>query len=228
MKAVIFDVEGKMAHFRKPDTTSTQLTYPFITPTAAKGLVGAILGLEDFVTNDKLGIQLLNPVRTVAQQMSMLGTGSTSFNRPTTVELLIEPAYRIYYVGEEYGGRLANFLKKEHAVYPTYLGSAYALTKPRLYEITEKVHIVESITTTVEMITVVPTKIIQELQFQPDCHYSRAGGFLHLYTGQRTFEQSIDFIYERTGKSVSFIPKPAAITSEIQLALIGEKTVCLF
>ena len=71
MKTIIFDLQGEMAHFRRPDTTSTQLTYPFITPTAIKGLVGAILGIEDFVTNDKIGIQLLNPVRTIAQQMSM-------------------------------------------------------------------------------------------------------------------------------------------------------------
>ena len=64
MKAVIFDVTGTIAHFRRPDTTATQLTYPFITPTAAKGLVGAILGITDFVTQDQLGIRLLRPVRT--------------------------------------------------------------------------------------------------------------------------------------------------------------------
>ena len=63
MKGLAFDVLGTLGHFRRPDTTATQMTYPFITPTAAKGLVGAILGIEDFVTSDRVGIELLRPVR---------------------------------------------------------------------------------------------------------------------------------------------------------------------
>ena len=47
MKALIFEVKGTIAHFRRPDTTATHLTYPFITPLAAKGLVGAMLGITD-------------------------------------------------------------------------------------------------------------------------------------------------------------------------------------
>jgi len=85
MKAVVFEVKGAIAHFRRPDTTATHLTYPFITPLAAKGLVGAILGITDFTTRDRVGIQLLNPVCTSAQQLSMLGKDSgNTFNRPTT------------------------------------------------------------------------------------------------------------------------------------------------
>ena len=133
MKAVVFDIKGKIAHFRRPDTTVTQLTYPFITPLAAKGLVGAILGITDFVTKDKVGIQLLSPVRTSVQQLSMLGEGGT-FNRPTTIEYLVNPSYRIYYVGNEYVHELYSSLKKQQSVYPTYLGVAYALTFPQLID----------------------------------------------------------------------------------------------
>ena len=107
MKVVVFDVKGDIGHFRRPDTTATHLTYPFIPPTAVKGLVGAILGIEDFVTNDKIGIQILSEVNMVSQQMSMLKMGNT-FNRPTTVQLLINPAYRIYYSGDEYVDELEN------------------------------------------------------------------------------------------------------------------------
>jgi CRISPR-associated protein Cas5h len=95
MKGLAFIIKGSIAHFRRPDTTATHLTYPFITPTAVKGLVGAILGISDFVTRDKIGIELLHPVRTVAQQMSMLGKdGGGVFNRPTTIELLVNPNYQ--------------------------------------------------------------------------------------------------------------------------------------
>ena len=128
MKAVVFEVKGAIAHFRRPDTTATHLTYPFITPLAAKGLVGAILGITDFTTRDRVGIQLLNGC-TSAQQLSMLGKDSgNTFNRPTTVELLVNPAYRIYYVGDEYVDELAESLRNRRYVYHTYLGVAYAIT----------------------------------------------------------------------------------------------------
>jgi CRISPR-associated protein Cas5h len=227
MKAVVFDVKGTIAHFRKPDTTSTQLTYPFITPTAIKGMVGAILGIEDFVTRDKVGLQLLSPVRTVAQQMSMLGKdGGTTFNRPTTIELVINPAYRIYYVGEEFAEALNQSLQAGHAVYPPYLGSAYALTWPRWKSTYNQVELVRS-SEPVETSTVVPSRIIKELILQEGYHYSRAGGFLHQYKGQRIFEKSIDFIYERNGRSVTFIPHQN-MDENIELARIGEKIVCLY
>jgi CRISPR-associated protein Cas5h len=228
MKAVAFDVKGKVAHFRRPDTTATQLTYPFITPTAAKGLVGAILGIEEFVTSDLVGIQLLQPVRTVAQQMSMLGKdGGTVFSRPTTMELLVNPAYRIYYAGNEHVDRLIDFLQKGQEVYPTFLGSAFALTKPILVNVSDQVALIQS-PDCVETKSIVPTRLIQELQFQENHHYSRAGGFMHLYKGERTFEKSIDFIYEREGKSISFIPETSHHSQEVQLAVIGEEAICLF
>jgi CRISPR-associated protein Cas5h len=80
----------------------------------------------------------------------------------------------------------------------------------------------------VETKGVVPTRIIGELQFQPDRYYSRAGGFMHLYMGKRTFEKSIDFIYERNGRSISFIPIEDHEANEIQIVRLGEEIICLF
>lgn len=226
MKAVVFDVKGSIAHFRKPDTTSTQLTYPFITPTAIKGLVGAILGIEDFVTQDKVGLRLLRPVRTVAQQMSMLGKDGNTFNRPTTIELVVNPAYRIYYAGGEFVETLDQFLRKGHAVYPLYLGCAYCLTWPRWQATYEQVDPV-TLDKPVETGTVVPSRIIKELILKDGHSYSRAGGFLHHYKGQRVFEKSIDFIYERNGRNITFIPHDN-MDDEIDLVRIGEEIVCLY
>lgn len=229
MRALAFDVKGKIAHFRKPDTTATQLTYPFITPTAAKGLVGAILGITDFVTRDQVGIQILNPVRTVSQQLSMLGKDAgASFNRPTTIELLINPSYRIYYTGQEYTEQLIQFLQNNHAVYPTFLGSAYALTKPMLKSVYEQVDDVEQGMEFLETQCVVPSVMIDKLQFQDQRYYSRAGGFMHHYRGERTFERSIDFIYERDGKSIQFSPSKHSTAGGIQLSRLGDETICLF
>lgn len=230
MKGLAFDVLGTVGHFRRPDTTATQMTYPFITPTAAKGLVGAILGIEDFVTTDRIGIELLRPVRTVSQQMSMLGKDpGNTFNRPTTIELLVNPGYRIYYTGEEYTEQLLDFLNKEKAVYTTYLGAAYALTKPVLHRIYPEVCFPAAGEKEIEPKTVVPTALIKEIILKADRYYCRAGGFLYAYKGRRTFEKSVNFLYEKDGKSISFIPRVDHEDSllELKLAQFGEEWVCL-
>ena len=225
MKGIAFDVRGSIGHFRRPDTTATQLTYPFITPTAAKGLVGAVLGIEDFVTADQVGIELLHPVRTVAQQMSMLGKDAgAAFNRPTTIELLVNPAYRIYYTGEEYTEQLIAALTEDRVIYSTYLGVAYALTKPLLYRVYPRVNLIEA-EGVIESKAVVPTAVIGEIIVKPGRYYCRAGGYLRQYKGGRRFEKSVDFLYEKDGKPISFVPK--AEPTDFQMAVFGEETVCL-
>lgn len=226
MKGLAFEVKSTIAHFRRPDTTATHMTYPFITPTAAKGLVGAVLGITDFVTRDKIGIELLRPVRTVAQQMSMLGkdTGA-SFNRPTTIELIVNPAYRIYYTGEEYTEQLLDCLKKEESVYATYLGTAYALTKPVLYKEYGSVRMADSLDV-VKTRTVVPTVLIKKILLGEARYFCRAGGYMYEYKGERTFEKSIDFIYEKDGLSISFVPARNALL-DVKIAEFGEDLICL-
>lgn len=204
MKLVSFEVKGHIAHFRRPDTTATHLTYPFITITAAKGLIGAILGIEDFQTNDQVGIQLLSPVRTIAQQLSMLGKDSGSqLNRPTTIELIVCPRYRIYYAGEEYVEDLSEKLCNDFSVYPTYLGVAYALTKPFNVEISDVDEIILQNDQPVQMVSVVPTTIIKKIMIENGKEICRAGGFLRYYKGKRTFSHSVDFLYERRGKPIN-------------------------
>ncbi|NLK64420.1 MAG: type I-B CRISPR-associated protein Cas5 [Tissierellia bacterium] len=226
MKAVVFEVKGAIAHFRRPDTTATHLTYPFITPLAAKGLVGAILGITDFTTRDRVGIQLLNPVCTSAQQLSMLGKDSgNTFNRPTTVELLVNPAYRIYYVGDEYVDELAESLRNRRYVYHTYLGVAYAITCPKFVRYYEKIELISN-DEVVETCSVVPINIIHELILQGNRYYSRAGGFMKEYLGGRRFEKSISFIYEKDGRSIKFRLKKDD-SEGCLVARIGDKHICL-
>lgn len=226
MKGLAFEVKSTVAHFRRPDTTATQVTYPFITPTAAKGLVGAILGITDFVTRDKIGIELLRPVKTVAQQMSMLGKDSgATFNRPTTIELVVNPAYRIYYTGDEYTEQLLDYLKKEESVYTTYLGTAYALTKPVLSKEYDNVCMADNLNA-VETKTVVPTVLIKEIILREARYFCRAGGYMYEYKGERIFEKSIDFIYEKNGKPISFVPAQNALL-DVKIAKFGEDLICL-
>ncbi|MEK4126143.1 MULTISPECIES: CRISPR-associated protein Cas5 [Anoxybacillus] len=203
MKVVSFEVKGHVAHFRRPDTTATHLTYPFMSITAAKGLIGAIIGVEDFQTNDQIGIQIMSPVRTISQQLSMFGKeDGKQFNRPTTIELIVSPHYRIFYAGEEYVDALAEKLKADHCTYHTYLGVAYALTKPfnvEVFTVNEAVLTTEMI----DILSVVPTSIVEHIEFENEKHLCRAGGFLRYYQGKRTFSHSLSFLYEKNGKPMT-------------------------
>jgi CRISPR-associated protein Cas5h len=74
--------------------------------------------------------------------------------------------------------------------------------------------------------TVVPTIVIQELVLKPDYYYCRAGGYLYEYKGNRTFEKSVDFIYEKDGKPISFKPKKDEVL-DVRLAEFGGNMICL-
>src|ERR1700730_165369 len=133
---VVFDVRGPLAHFRRPDTLGTHATYPFPTRTALRGLLASILGRTSLPLEDRAGLPLRRPVRTVTQELSLQGKTweaasgrPDSFHRPTSIELIVEPHYTVCYAGlfaDELGERVRG--RRSH--FHTYLGSAFCLTFP--------------------------------------------------------------------------------------------------
>ena len=209
MQVLVFDLRGDIAHFRRPDTTATHASYPFITRTALRGLLGSILGLEHWSEEAWTGLRLLNPVVTRTQKLSLLGKGyfgSGTFNRPTSVELVVKPYYRIYYHGAHFDD-LRRFLEQDYAVYHTYLGSAFAPTKPRFVAVLE----VEEATPQgkIKCSTIVPSHVVTHIEIQPGHQYIRAGGVPYHSLGERHFEGTMNFIYERSGQPIYFTPTQA-------------------
>lgn len=233
MEVLVFDLRGSVAHFRRPDTTATHATYPFITRTALRGLLGAILGLEEFTSPDALaGIRLLSPVRKSVQELSMLGKGFLSsgpeFNRPTSIELLVKPHYRIFYAGP-YLDELAEAIEKRHSVYPTYLGCAYALTVPENVGIARgipyEVHAGGVVTTA----TVVPTNVVRRLVMRDGLQMARSGGVLYQYLGGRRFRGTINLLYEVNGRPITFEPADGPYVPRVEFVQLGEEgIVCLW
>ena len=124
MRILVFDLKGKIAHFRRPDTTTTHASYPFITRTVLHGLLASVLGEERLVGENLIGIQILSRIKTVTQELSFLGKGwvggGKNFNRPTSIELVVNPHYRIYYTGEHLE-RLSTMIQNRQSTYHTYL-----------------------------------------------------------------------------------------------------------
>ncbi len=231
MKTLVFDLRGKIGHFRRPDTTAAHLTYPFITRTALRGLVGSILGMEEFEGEAWTGIQLLAPVRTRAQELSLLGKGfvdnegSSTFNRPTTVELVVNPHYRIYYQGD-FVDELEQMMIQHQSVYHTYLGSAFAITFP---EYVASMNLVDKTSDRwVECVTVVPEQAIMKLLPNEHRQYARASGILHRYLGHRRFRGTVDVIYDVNGDDLTFEIQSESSNDYRFCMLDAQRAVCLW
>lgn len=232
MDVLVFDLRGALGHFRRPDTTATHATYPFVTRTALRGILGAILGLEEFTDDEaRAGVRLMSPVRKSVQRLSMLGKGflgsGREFNRPTAIELLVAPHYRIYYSGP-YMDELGRSIAERRSVYHTYLGSAFALTVPEWVGVFagERWDVTD---TEVQTKTVVPTHVVRRLTVDDQAQLSRAGGVLYQYLGDRRFRGTINLLYDMNGGPIRFLPSPGPYSPDVTFVEIsGEGLVCLW
>lgn len=235
MRILIFELRGAIAHFRRPDTMGTQATYPFITRTALRGLIASVLGREMLPPEARCGLRLLAPVRTVAQELSLHGKSwigggdAKSFNRPTAIELVVKPHYRVYYAGP-LSDELEAYLRNGRSHYHTYLGSAFCLTFP------EWVGAVECAGPfqpppgkPVSCATVVPANAVEKLVPRNEREYARVGGMLLEYLGGRRFRGTVSVLYEASGAPVEFYPSPASKDDFWEFyELPGEGVVCLW
>lgn len=235
MALVIFDLRGSLGHFRRPDTMGTQATYPFITRTAARGLIASVLGLEALPEGGRCGIRLLAPVRTVAQELSMHGKSwvsggdQKSFLRPTAVELVVKPHYRLYYRGP-LSAELEERLRSQQTHYHTYLGSAYCLTFPRwVASVARPEHREPEPGSELTCVSVVPSPAVKRLLPEPGRQYARVGGLLMHYLGNRSFRGSVAVLYEVSGAALRFEPVGLGPDSFWEFVTVPhEGVVCLW
>lgn len=242
MNLLVFDLHGSLAHFRRPDTTATHASYPFITRTALRGLLAAVLGLDALEGEAWTGIQLLSPIRTSVQELSMLGKGfltsGPAMNRPTAIELVVNPAYRIYYHGA-WQDELASRIREGRSHYHTYLGCAYCLTKP-VYVGEWNVPEVELDGDNVYVTrTVLPTHAVARIVTRPSGdglesrergiqQYGRVGGVHYEYLGERRFRGAVHLVYEKQGKPIAFVPEREPLSPPVRFARTEDEVICLW
>ena len=228
MKLLVFDLKSDLGHFRRPDTTATHATYPFITRTALRGLLGSILGLAHWDGEAWTGLQLLNPVKTRTQQLSLLGKGyfgSGTFNRPTSIELVVNPHYRIYFAGEHFD-ELQTHIEQGLSVYHTYLGSAFALTKPKFIQTLEADEAKPN--ETIDCLTISPSHTVTQFDIVQGQQLMRAGGVPYRSLGERHYEGTMNFIFERSGKPFRFKPSVETEGVPVRWAKLAEGWVSLW
>lgn len=239
-QVLVFSVKGSMAHFRQPDTTATHATYPFPPRPTIHGLLASVLGLDfddeaglAFLHEEHfVGLSLLKPVRTVCAQMSMHGKGFTggggdSFNRLTTIELVVSPQYLVYYTGSRLRD-LAERIRAGQSVYHTYLGSAYCLAFPVFHGLYPLEEVVPGEGEPLPFSCVVPQGVVQEIVVEPGGNYALARALPFRHAGGRVFEQTVNIIYETNGMPLKIkARKSPEITCKF-LRIPEGKVVCLW
>lgn len=244
MSVVVFELNGPMAHYRRPDTIGAHASYPFIPRTTLRGLIAAILGLRQLPDQDPLphearcGLKLLAAPRTVSQQLSFhgkkwIGAGNNdAFNRPTTVEIVVDPHYRVYYQGP-LADDLAEKIDKKQSVFHTYLGAAYCLTFPRWGETggVKNSKPIDDSEVMIKCATVVPTAAIARLETETDRSYARVGGFVREHIGGRRFRGVVSVLYETSGEPIRIERKPDPIDPDCRFVAVQDENegyVCLW
>lgn len=146
-QVVVFDIWSNFAYFRRPYTTTNALTYNFIPRSSIEGLIGAILGIpitevSDKVSNSKIGLGILNPIKKIPfstihthtdfwfeMQAYLEGKSvkKKDFRARVSLELLVEPKYRVYFSDPNLGKELEEMLKKHETIFTPYLGTSTML-----------------------------------------------------------------------------------------------------
>ncbi|AKB75790.1 CRISPR-associated protein, Cas5h family [Methanosarcina lacustris Z-7289] len=116
MDCLVFTARGEHAMFRQPETTTSALTFSCIHPVATKGLVGAVMGLDNgmFGMNNaklavsrnelyestldmRVGIRVLKPVRKDTQNFSLVTMKSEHlFNFQSPMQFLRDVEYELF------------------------------------------------------------------------------------------------------------------------------------
>jgi CRISPR-associated protein Cas5h len=158
LKVIVFDVASSFGFFRKGYTTTNALTHAVIPRSAVEGLTASILGLSrhDFpylLEHSKIAVELMSPVRQMNMKYMHINPKwwnqtlghyikSTPFLLqktrqqmavPASVEILVDPAYRIYIDtnNERINNQLLQDLRNKQSYYTPYLGMSSMISSLR-------------------------------------------------------------------------------------------------
>lgn len=133
VKVLSFLMQGRFAHFCAPYTNVYRLTQPCPTKTAIMGFIGSVLGIEkdDLCLYQKVhcGVEICNEYRTISMsyltRQGFPGNASNSESSRTSVEVIVNPKYRIYITGDsELLQKIYDLISEKTPIFTPYLGLA--------------------------------------------------------------------------------------------------------
>ncbi|WP_018963747.1 type I-B CRISPR-associated protein Cas5b [Coprothermobacter platensis] len=150
--AVVFDLWGPLAVYRKFYTNSSVLSYAFPPPTAVRGLVGAIVGIDKSkyaaeLKDMEVAVSLKHVKKTLHMTLNYIKTidGENALGKGRTqipVEIIKDPYYCIYVrkLPQQIKEQLVTMLSEHRTVFTPYLGMSEMIANFKFigeYEIEE-------------------------------------------------------------------------------------------
>lgn len=182
MKGVVFDLEGRFAHFRKFYTNSSSLSYSLPPRTTVEGLIASFLGYErdsyyEKLSSEKLHIAVKKNMltRSITQTLNYIKATSPSklrapdehtqipFEIITGCDEECKVSYRIYVASDEnFMDELQERLINNRFVYPPSMGTVFfqgSVENACICEIMP-----ENISEYTEISSVVPAEEIEDIK----------------------------------------------------------------
>ena len=221
---LIFDLIGKMAHFRKFYTNSSSLSYHIPPRSTISGTIAAIMGLEkdsyyDLLSpkHSRIAISLRTPTRSIMQTVNSLLTTTLQnlsgygYRTQIPTEIVVPEdgtsnlKYRVFFwhdqfsIMEDLGARL----KGGKSSYPISLGTASMISKalfvdwPRI----ENIKIMQPADHDVDVVTPCP---VEAINFKEMKGKNRSIRYIKdimpfAFGDNRSLTKNIDFVYEKGG-----------------------------
>lgn len=237
-KALVFDIWGNYAYFRKGFTATSTLSYPFPSRTTIAGLVSGILGLErdsyyDLFNkeNSEVSLRILNPIKKFRMNLNYINTkegfilSDINENRgkrtQTPVEFLKDVKYRIYLSlsNNDIMDDLFELLNSHKAVYTPCLGISECIANFKIvgddFLPIEKKSIGENETVFIDSVVPSESKII--IESKKKYGLIKSPGF---FNHERIVNSYNEYYYEENGKSIKL--------SNVDYVKIGKDNVIFF
>ncbi|MGY4113196.1 CRISPR-associated Cas5h family protein [Aeribacillus composti] len=238
MKILIFDLIGKMGHFRKIDTNSSSLSYSFPPRTTIVGILAGILGMERdsyyevFSPNQcQIALSVRTPIRKVMQTVNYMFVKSKAHlnnsggHTQIPLELVLpggEEAnvrYRIYFshsdrsIYESVRGRI----QSSRYVYPPYLGLSELLGQLNWVAEAEGTVMESRDAVPIHSVVRIPNLRERSIQFSKETRFLKEF-MTRQFTNERMIQETDYYLFEQ---SRQFIAIPAV--PYVSVAYGGEK-----
>lgn len=223
MKLLIFDLVGKMAHFRKIDMNSSSMSYSFPPRTTISGLLAGIIGLERdsyyevFSTDQcQIAVSVRSPIRKIIQTINymLINTPNDLNNSKGHTQIPVEfilpeggitnLRYRIYFThkDQEIYQMIKKRIKTNRFVYPPYLGLSELLGQIEWVAEVEGKWIESEDPTQIHTIARIKQLKERTLQISGETQFYKEYMTREL-TNDRTIQEADYYLYEKNQRLIS-------------------------
>ena len=238
---LIFDIWGDLAHFRRYDTTSSPLSWPFPPRPTVFGMLGAIMGLgkeqylAKFDEQTSVAISMLQRPRSLRLSYNHVDTKSAQlFGRISRLAgahkfavkclpMCVTASFFVTLI-PTFQQRLTELVRAHQSVYTVSLGLAAMLADfAFVAALTPELH---SLTEATEVVSVVPYKLARSVP-KPGTAPLLLNGIPRHLTPERVVTAYQDVLYNTRQPTLVVSPQQASPSAQVEAFDFGKYGVAL-